>query len=72
LKNLLTILKDLRQSLSQLPMPVDRYTTQKPTEQDKRGPYERLLDDLEKLKSGRKINKWVNKLLPWQKSGLRS
>jgi hypothetical protein len=39
LKNLYTTLKDMRQSISQLPMPVDRYTTQQPTPEDPRGPY---------------------------------
>lgn len=67
LQNLYTTLKDLRQSLSQLPMPVDRYTTQKPTADDPRGPYERLIDDLEKLKGNRVTTKWINQLLPWQK-----
>lgn len=60
-------LKDLRQSLSSLPMPVDRYTTQKPTAEDPRGPYERLIDDLEKLKGSRLTNKWIGELLTWQK-----
>jgi len=63
LKNLYTTLKDMRQSISQLPMPVDRYTTQKPTPEDPRGPYERLLDDLERLRGNRVTTKWINQLL---------
>jgi hypothetical protein len=67
LQNLYNTLRDVRQSLSQLPMPVDRYTTQKPTADDPRGPYERLIDDLEKLRGNRVTTKWINQLLPWQK-----
>ena len=67
LQNLYNTLKDLRQSIGQLPMPVDRYTTQKPTPEDPRGPYERLIDDLEKLRGSRVTTKWINQLLPWQK-----
>jgi hypothetical protein len=68
LKNLYNTLKEMRQSLSQLPMPIDRYTTQKPTADDPRGPYERLIDDLEKLRGNRVTNRWVNQLLVWQKA----
>jgi hypothetical protein len=68
LKNLYLTLREMRQSISSLPMPVDRYTTQNPTPEDKRGPYERLLDDLEKLKGNRVTTRWVNQLLVWQKA----
>ena len=71
-------IKELRQSLSQLPMPIDRYCSNASIEEEKRKsqeesreyrtPYERLLDDLTKLKGGRVTNNWVNQLLSWQKA----
>jgi hypothetical protein len=68
LKSLYDTLKDMRQSLSQLPLPsIEAYTKQKPTNDDQRKPYERLIDDIEKLKTGRLSNKWINKLFSWQK-----
>jgi hypothetical protein len=68
LSQLYTTLKDLRQSLSKLPLAsLDAYTKIKPTEADHRGPYERLIDDIEDLKNSKLTTKWINKLLPWQK-----
>lgn len=78
LKNLFNTLRELRQSLSLLPMPVDRYCSAAANEEEKkiaqeenrqyRSPYERLVDDLEKLKGSRLTNKWISQLLSWQKS----
>ena len=78
LKNLYTTLKDMRQSLSQLPMSVDRYASQSANEEEEkkskeedrsyRKPYERLLDDLAKLKGNRVTTKFINQLLVWQKA----
>lgn len=78
IKGIYNTLRDVRQSLSQLPMPVDRYASQAANEEEEkkakeenrevRKPFERLIDDLEKLKGSRTTNKWINQLLTWQKA----
>ena len=78
LKSLYNTLKDMRQSIAQLPMPVDRYASQAANEEEEkkskeenrnyRKPHERLMDDLSKLKGNRVTTKFVNQLLVWQKA----
>lgn len=55
-------LKELRQSLNQLSMPIDKFGDVKPTDEDPRKGFERLLDDIAKIESSRIVKKWVNQL----------
>ena len=57
LEELLQSLKDNKALLSQLPMQVDKYPSIKPTIDDIRPPIERLLDDLDRLKTNAEYNK---------------
>ena len=78
LKNLVDRLKRLRSSLSNLPMPIDRYVSKAAVAEEKqlaesegreaRTAFERLLDDLEHIEGGVAYNKWVVQLLSWQKA----
>lgn len=67
LQSLYDNLIDLRQSLNKLPMDLIRYPSIKPGqnpefEGDQRGGYERLTDDLEKLKDDKKVKKFTSEL----------
>ena len=68
LSDLYKDLLDYRQLLNQLPMELLKYTNLKPTDEDQRGPYEILCDDLEKLKGSKLSKKFVDELLPYQKA----
>lgn len=78
LKGLLDKLKRHRSSLSNLPMPVDRYVSRAAVEEEERNassegrqyrtPFERLGDDLTKLEGGIATNKWIGDLLSFQKA----
>jgi len=78
LSRLLNILKEYRQSIGELPMPVDRYCSKAAIEEEVksatdegrpiRSSYERLCDDLEKLKTSKITKKWINELPSEQKS----
>ena len=80
LKNLIADLKRLRSSLSNLPMPIDRYVSKAANEEERkaseeegrqfRPAIERLIDDLGTLEEGVAYNKWVQQLLSWQKAWL--
>jgi hypothetical protein len=80
LKNLVDKLKRLRSSLSNLPMPIDRYVSKAANDEEKksseeegrqfRPAIERLIDDLGSLEEGVSYNKWVQQLLSWQKAWL--
>ncbi len=71
-------LKDMRSSLSNLPMPVERYVSKAAVDEEKkkseeegrqyRNSYERLTDDLNALQGDVATNKWVGQLLSWQKA----
>lgn len=60
-------IKSLGNIVKDLPMPLDRYAAIKSTDEDGRGPFERLTDDLEQLKLQRKAKKFIDQLLPFQK-----
>jgi len=60
-------IKSLGNIVKDLPIQLDRYAAVKATDDDGRGPYERLTDDIEQLKLQRKTKKFVEKLLPNQK-----
>lgn len=55
-------LKELRQSLNQLSMPVDKYADVVPSNEDPRKGFEILLDDIAKIENSRIVKKWVNQL----------
>lgn len=55
-------IKEYRSVLSSLPMSVDRYALVVPDKTDSRSGFERLGDDLEKLKNQRIVKKWVDNL----------
>ena len=55
-------IKEYRSVLHNLPMTIDKYADIEPSKDDKRNGFERLGDDIEKLKRQRIIKKWVDKL----------
>jgi hypothetical protein len=55
-------LKELRQSLNLLSMPIDKFADVKPSNEDPRKGFERLLDDIAKIEISRTVKKWVNQL----------
>lgn len=77
LRGLLDKLKRYRTSLSNLPMPVERYVSRAAIEEEERNsadegrqyrtPFERLGDDLTKLEGSVATNKWIGDLLSFQK-----
>jgi hypothetical protein len=55
-------LKELRQSLNLLSMPIEKFGDVKPSDEDPRKGFERLLDDIAKIETSRVVKKWVNQL----------
>jgi len=55
-------LKDYREFINQLPMSIESYANVVPSDDDNRKGFERLGDDLEKLRRNRLAKKWVDNL----------
>lgn len=55
-------IKEYRSVIHNLPMTIDRYPDVVPDKADSRKGFERLGDDIEKLKKGRVVKKWVDRL----------
>jgi hypothetical protein len=55
-------LKEYRQSINQLSMTIDKYGDVKPTDEDPRKGFERLLDDIQKIEDSRVVKKFVERL----------
>jgi hypothetical protein len=62
MKTLLKSLKEFSQYLNRLPMAVDKYAGIVPSEKDKRKGSERLVDDIEKLRELRAVDRFVKEL----------
>lgn len=67
LKDLFRTINSSKQLLGNLPMEITRYAALKATDEDQRGAYERLCDDLDSLQQSRTVSKFVEQLLPFQK-----
>ena len=62
LVNMYNKIKEYRQFISTLPMPVDKYADVVPDSKDSRKGFERLGDDIAKIELARIVKKWVDRL----------